>query len=127
MNRSALRGLILVTGLITAIVHLVVLNIPFLRETGSPDILFTLNGLGYLGLLSLFFTQPAFVADQWDLFHYLFMAFAAVTIVAFFALGGTGFGGTEVDPLGYLTKLDEVILIVALWRHMGRAPEPTTS
>lgn len=127
MNRSALRGVILVTGLITAGVHLIVLNIPFLRETGSPDILFTLNGLGYLGLLSLFFTQPTFVAEQWDLFHYLFISFAAVTIVAFFILGGTGFGGTEVDPLGYLTKLDEVILIAALWMHKGRGPEPSSA
>ncbi len=125
MNRSTLRGVILVTGLFAAGVHLVVLNIPFVRETGSPDILFTLNGLGYLGLLALFFTQQRFVAEQWDLFHYLFMSFAGITIVAFFILGGTGFGGTEVDPLGYLTKLDELVLIVALWLHMRQEPQST--
>lgn len=127
MNRSTLRGVILVTGLITALVHLILLNIPFIQKTGSPDILFTLNGLGYLGLLGLFFLQPAFVAEQWDFLHYIFMGFTAVTIVAFFVLGGTGFGGTEVDPVGYATKVDELILIVALWMHKGQEPEVTVS
>lgn len=123
MNRSSLRKVILVTGLITALVHLVYLNYVIYTSEGHLDLLFSLNGLGYLGLLGLFFLQPAFVAEQWDFFHYVFMAFVAVTIMAFIILGGTGFGGTEVDPVGYATKFDELILIIALWMHMkqGRA------
>ena len=122
MNRSTSRTVILITGLITALVHLVYLNIVM----GQLDPLFTLNGLGYLGLLGLFVIQPTFVAEQWEFFHYVFMAFAAVTIIAFLLVGGTGFGGTEVDPVGWLTKLDELILIIALWSHM-RAPQESAS
>lgn len=119
MSKSTVRTVIIVTGLFTAIVHLIVLNIGFIQELGRPDLLFTLNGLGYLGLLALFFLEPVFLLEQWDFLHYIFMAFAVVTIIAFFILGGTGFGGTQVDPLGYATKLDELILIVALWIHKG--------
>lgn len=126
MNRSTLRSVILITGLITALVHLVYLNVTIFNAEGHIDLLFTLNGLGYLGLLGLFFFQPTFVVEQWDFFHYIFMAFAGVTIIAFFILGGTGFGGSAVDPVGYLTKLDELILIIALWMHM-RQGQPTPS
>ncbi|NIV37725.1 MAG: hypothetical protein GWN58_52425, partial [Anaerolineae bacterium] len=108
------RAVILVTGLITALVHLIWLNIPFIRETGSPDILFTLNGLGYLGLLALFFLEPAFLAEQWDFLHYIFIGYAAITIVAFLLLGDPS------DLVGWFTKLDEVILIVAVWLHKGQ-------
>lgn len=126
MNRSTSRTFILVTGLITALVHLVYLNYVIYTTEGHLDLLFTLNGLGYLGLLGLFVMQPTFVAEQWEFFHYVFMAFVAVTIVAFLVLGGTGFGGTEVDPVGWLTKFDELILIFALWSHM-RAPQESAS
>ncbi|MFP3853908.1 MAG: hypothetical protein ACLFWD_06405 [Anaerolineales bacterium] len=127
MSKRFLRAVVLITGLITALVHLVVLNITMIQTKGSPDLLFTLNGLGYLGLLALFFMEPEFLAEQWDFFHYVFMAFAAVTIVAFLLLGGTGFGGTQVDPVGWLTKLDELILIIALWLHSRKSPAPTSA
>lgn len=126
MNRSTSRSVILITGLITALVHLVYLNYVIYTTQGHLDLLFSLNGLGYLGLLGLFVMQPTFVAEQWEFFHYVFMAFAAVTIVAFLVLGGTGFGDTEVDLVGWLTKLDELILIIALWSHM-RAPQVSAS
>jgi hypothetical protein len=117
MSRSALRTSIIVLGLITALVHLVLLNLSFVRTTGSLDLLFALNGLGYLGLLGIFIINPGFLAGQRRLFHYAFMAFAAVTILAFLAKGGTGFGGRPFDPVGWVTKIDEVLLILALWQH----------
>jgi hypothetical protein len=117
MSRSTLRTGIIVLGLITAFVHLVVLNISFLRQTGRVDILFTLNGLGYLGLLGLFVLNLSFLSGQRRLLYYAFMAFAAVTILAFLAKGGTGFGGRPFDPIGWATKLDEVLLILALWSY----------
>ena len=117
MSRSSLRTSIIVLGLITALIHLVLLNLGFLRQTGRPDLLFTLNGLGYLGLLGVFILNPKFLAGQRQAFHYVFIGFAAVTIVAFLAMGGTGFGGRPFNPLGWLTKADEVLLILALWQH----------
>jgi hypothetical protein len=81
---------------------------------GSPDVLFTLNGLGYLGLLALFFFAPAFVTEQWAFLHYMFMGYAATTIIAFLLLGDPS------DLVGWFTKLVEVILIVALWLHKSQ-------
>jgi hypothetical protein len=117
MSRSSLRTAIIILGLITALVHLVVLNLGYLRDTGRPDVLFTLNGLGYLGLLGLFVLNLGFLSGQRRLLYYAYMAFAAVTILAFLAKGGTGFGGRPFDPIGWATKLDEVLLILALWRY----------
>jgi hypothetical protein len=111
MKHSALHAVILITGLITAAVHLVLLGL--LPE--HKDVLFILNGLGYLGLLGLFFTNPAIVASRRALMHYAFIAFAAVTIIAWVAIA------PERNALGYFTKLDELILIVALAMHL-RSP-----
>lgn len=107
MNRSTTRTVILITGLITALVHLIVLNLRGL----SP--LFLLNGLAYLVLLGLFFFNPTIVAERRRLFHFAFMAFTAVTIIAFVLVG---------DPanwFGWATKVDEVVLLVALWMNMS--------
>ncbi len=104
MNRSALRIIITVLGLITAFVHLVLLNI----SMGRIDIPFTLNGLGYLTLVGAFLFNPSVVAGRRRLLSYAFMAFAAVTILAWVVLG------SPYTMLGYFTKLDELLLIVAL-------------
>jgi hypothetical protein len=102
---------ILILGLITALVHLVVLNISFVRETGSPDVLFTLNGLGYLGLLAAFFWKVPFFSTRPRLLQYLFMGYTAITVLAWVAMGARNF-------IGYATKLDELLLIAALWMHL---------
>jgi len=104
MNRSSLRIIITVLGLITAFVHLVLLNIGM----GRIDIPFTLNGLGYLSLVGAFLFNPSVVAGRRRLLSYAFMAFAAVTIVAWVVLG------KPYDMLGYFTKADELLLIAAL-------------
>lgn len=113
MSRSATRTIILITGLITALVHLIVLNL------GGLSPLFLLNGIAYLVLLGLFFFNPAIVADRRRLFHYAFIAFAAVTILAWVAVGTRG-------VLGWGTKLDEVILIIALWMNMSSEEQPAS-
>lgn len=121
MNKSTSRIVIVVTTLITALVHLIWLNISFLRDTGSPDLLFSLNGLGYLGLLALFLAKPNFLADQWDFFHYIYMAYTFVTIIAFFLLGSLS------DVVGLLTKFDELVLIAALWMHLRAGSQPQSA
>ncbi len=108
MNRSSLRAVILVTGLITAVVHLILLNFVM----GKIDPLFTLNGLGYLALLAALFLNLPIVSKQQPLVHWAFMAFAAVTIVAWIVMG------RPYTLLGYLTKLDEIVLIAALYMHL---------
>jgi hypothetical protein len=115
MSRSTARVVILITGLITALVHLIVLNL------GGLQPLFLLNGLAYLVLLALFFWNPSFVAGRRRLLHYAFLAFTVVTIVAFLFLGNLG------NILGWLTKADEVILVLALWADMNGEQSGTGS
>jgi hypothetical protein len=112
MKRSNLTAVIMVTGLITAIIHLVLLNVGM----GKIDPLFTLNGLGYLALLAALFLNIPVVSKQQPLVHWAFLAFTAVTILAWVVMG------RPYSVLGYLTKLDEVVLIVALYlRQRARA------
>ena len=111
MSRSNLRTVILVTGLITAIVHLVILNIEIIGEDGRPDVLFTLNGLGYLGLLAAFWFRPAFLASRRALLGYVFIAFTGLTIVAWIAFGAR-------TLTGFATKFDELVLIYALFAYL---------
>ncbi|MFQ5923870.1 MAG: hypothetical protein ACE5M4_13595 [Anaerolineales bacterium] len=111
---SRIRAIIVVTGLITAIVHLVILNIGIIEEKGQPDLLFTLNGLGYLALLAAYFWKTPVLERRRGLVRWAFIAFTAITILAWVAVGAR----EGIRP--YLTKLDEVVLIVALWMD-GRA------
>jgi hypothetical protein len=111
MGRQTYRTAILILGLFTAIVHLVVLNLLLIRSGLGFSVPFTLNGLGYLTFLWVFFRRPAFLIGRRTLLHYAFMAFAAVTILAWVAIGSRDF-------VGYITKLDEVLLIVALFLNL---------
>lgn len=92
-------GLSLLTGLI----HLV-LGVQF------GDWLFILNGLGYLVLIAGLYYLPQ-LADWRTPIRWALMAYAAVTIIAYFVL--------HAQPLdsgfGLVTKAIEVILIVLLY------------
>ena len=113
MTKSSIRTIIILLTLITASVHLVWLNLESISDKGILDINFTLNGLGYLSLLAAFAFN--FPAGRERLVHYAFMAFAAVTILAYFA-----FTPDIARPLGLVTKAVEVLLIVFLWMHLQR-------
>ncbi len=107
MSRPTLRIVILLSALVTALVHLVLLSI----QLGGPSAIFILNGLGYLVLLALFWFRPSFLGGRRTLLHYAFMAYTALTILLWIQ------GGTR-DLTGYLAKADEVVLLVALWAHL---------
>jgi hypothetical protein len=108
MSENSTRFLIIVLALFTAFVHLVLLGF----APGHTDVLFILNGLGYLALLGAVVFR--FPAGQQTLVHYVFMAYTIVTIAAFFAIA------PEKDTLGYVTKLDEVLLVIFLWINLQR-------
>jgi hypothetical protein len=108
MTKSNLRWAIVALGLATGLIHLS-LNPSF----SSEFLIFTLNGLGYLTLVTLFFFDNPVTRGREMLLHYAFIGFAAATIIAFFALGGEG-------TLGYVTKGIEVLLIAALWLHKDK-------
>ena len=112
MRHSTLHALIIVTALVTAIIHLVVLS--FLLGEVSP--LFILNGLGFLVLLGAWYFTPGFLAGQRTALHIIFILYTIVTIAAWVAIGDKG------DALGIFTKLDELVLVIALIMHL-RSPE----
>ncbi len=69
------------------------------------DIMFTLNGLGYLMLAAVGYLPIAPLAKYQTLARWGLAAFAAVTII------GWIFIGLKI-PLGYITKVIEVVLII---------------
>lgn len=99
---------IIILALATAVVHLVILNI----SLGSLDLLFTLNGLGYLGLLALYFLPIPIARDNRVLVRWVFVAFTAVTVIAWIFIG-------QRSLLGYVDKAIEVVLIILLWMDRG--------
>lgn len=112
MKQSTERPIILILGLITAIVHLVILNISFVQDTGRPDLLFTLNGLGYIALTAAYVFRFPFLSRVQRVVPWALIAFAAVTIVAWYVMNGLR------SPLGWLTKLDELVLIIVVFLDM---------
>jgi hypothetical protein len=110
MSKQTLRYAILVLGLITAVIHTVIL--PLL---GFEWLLMPLNGLGFFVLTGLVFFDPAFLSGQRKLVIYLFMAYTLVTIVGYFVLNSGPF-----EPIGIITKLDEFLLLIALWLYKDK-------
>ena len=127
MSKANLRRVVLITGLITTLVHGVLLSV----QLGELSVLFILNGLGYLGLVAAFAGLPESFLNKevrveiWGrpisigpsgttvrvALHYLFIGYTALTILAWIP------GGTR-DFMGWATKLDELILIYALFAHL---------
>jgi len=100
---GALQIGIVVLTLITAIVHFTLL---------FPDPVFILNSLVYLTLLACYFLPVPYAKDHRGLVRWVYMGFAAVTILAWVAIGDKSWpSGAE----GYFTKLAEIVLITLLW------------
>ena len=99
---SAVQVGIILAALATALIHFSLL---------FPDVLFILNGLGYLTLLAAYFLPIDLAKRYHNLVRWLFIAFALVTILGWIAIGDKSW---PAGSLGYITKLIEVILIVLL-------------
>ncbi len=76
---------ILAAALVTAILHLLA---AFDKQLfpDSPDPLFILNGLGYLGLLGAYFLPIPFFQQKHNLVRWGFIGFAILTIMAWFVI-----------------------------------------
>lgn len=109
MSKSNLRMAILVLGLITGVIHAIILNVL------EFDPLMLLNGLGFFVLTWATFANPKYLAGRRKLVGYLFMAYTVVTIIGFFLLNQPPYG-----ILGYIAKVDEALLLIALWMHKDK-------
>ncbi len=93
-------GIILLTTF-TALVHLGL-------GLSTPDIMFILNGIGYLALISALYLPIPQLSQYHALIRWALMAFAAVTIVGWVLIGD------KTLIIGYPTKAAEIVLIILL-------------
>ncbi len=97
-------GIVILTST-TALIHLSLgLNTSF--TTGWP---FLLNAAGYAGLLLLYVLNFPILRRQRPVVRWLLIAYAALTVIAWWLMEGAR------TPLGYFDKLVEITLIVLLW------------
>lgn len=109
------RIAIIVLTLATALIHLIVLNIRMMSAFGRIDVMFTLNGLGFLGLLVAYLAPSGIplrdlLLKYHNLLRWVFIGYTALTILAWAVI--TGFNLT--DPLALVTKAIEILLIIFL-------------
>jgi len=95
---------ILLLGVAAALIHFYLSVL-----MGKADLLFTLNGLGYLGLLGLLYLPLPIARDHRQLIRFALIAFTLLTIILW------GFLGKPYTSLGYVTKLIEAGLVALLF------------
>lgn len=76
---------IIVLVIATALIHLAAARDPILFP-GGADPLFTLNGLGYLGLLGAYFLPIPFLQSRHRLVWYALVGYVILTIVAWLVI-----------------------------------------
>lgn len=96
-------GIIALT-IATALIHF---RQAFLFPT--PDPLFVLNGLGYLGLLAALYLPMPQLSGYKNIIRFALIGFTALTFVLYFAVNGFFF-----LPIGYADKAIEAVLIALL-------------
>lgn len=97
-------GIILFT-LATAFLHIVL----------YPDIMFTLNGLGYIGLLGAYFLPVSFFQQRHNLVWWALAGYTALTIILWVIMGDKTFVAGTSSATGYYAKAAEVILLAFLF------------
>lgn len=83
-----------------------------------PDILFVLNGIGYLTLLAALCLPIPQLSSYKKLIRFALIGFAALTIVTWFVVTG-GYG----NSIAYIDKTIEAVLITLLLIEARISPE----
>ena len=96
---------IILAAIATAILHLSLF----------PDPIFTLNGLGYLGLLGAYFLPIALFQQRHNLVWWALVGYTALTIVLWVIMGDKTFVAGTSSATGYYAKAAEVLLLIFLW------------
>ena len=105
MNLSPVRIGIILAALATAYLHL----------TFYPDIMFTLIGLGYIGLLGAYLLPIGFFQQRHNLVWWALIGYTALTIILWVVMGDKTFVAGTDSAIGYYAKAAEVLLLVFLW------------
>ncbi|MCX8025226.1 MAG: hypothetical protein N3A60_08495 [Thermanaerothrix sp.] len=86
---------IVLLTLATAIIHISLL---------FPDLVFILNGLGYLTFLGAYLLGRERFGEHFRWIRFGFIAYTGVTILLWVLIGAR-------TPLGYITKVVEILLV----------------
>ena len=97
---------IILGGLLAAYFHLILF----------PDIGFTLNGLGYIGLLGAYFLPIPFFQQRHKLVWWGLVGYTLLTIVLWAIMGNKQFVAGTTSAIGYYAKAVEVFMLVCLWK-----------
>lgn len=101
MNLTGKHYGIIIFTLATAILHI----------TLFPDIMFTLNGLGYLGLLAAYFLPIPMFQQRRSLVWWVFVGYTALTIILWVIMGEKNFSASTSSMIGYYAKAAELLLL----------------
>lgn len=101
MNLTGKHYGIIIFTLATAFLHIMLF----------PDIMFTLNGLGYLGLLGAYFLPIPFFQQRHNLVWWVLIGYTALTIVLWVIMGEKNFSASTSSMIGYYAKAAEIFLL----------------
>jgi hypothetical protein len=105
MNLSSKHYVIILSALATAILHI----------TLFPDIVFMLNGVGYLGLLGAYFLPVPFFQQRHRLVWWGLAGYTLLTFVLWVIMGDKQFVAGTSSAIGYYAKAAEILLLIFLW------------
>ena len=91
-------------GIILLVIYAAIVHITL----SFPDVMFILNGLGYLGLAGALFLALPFFKDHRRQVRYILLGYTCLTVVLWGIMG-------ERSLLGLSTTLLEALLVVLLW------------
>lgn len=100
-----IRAGIIVLTVATALTHISLL---------FPDPVFILNGLGYLVLLGALYLPIPLLVPYRRQIRWLLIGYTLLTILLWLAFGSR-------ILIGYLNKLNEIVLIALLWLEQRRS------
>jgi hypothetical protein len=110
MNLSLKHYGIILSNLATAVLHISL----------WPDIMFTLNGVGYLGLLGAYFLPIPFFQQRHRLVWWALVGYTLLTIILWVVMGDKQFVAGTSSATGYYAKAAEVILLAFLFADKPR-------
>jgi hypothetical protein len=104
---SPRKIVIILLTIATALIHLTLAFSAMSQGDITTFVMFLLNCIGYLVLLAAYYLHLPIARDYPKLVRWAFIAFTAVTIIGWVAIGAR-------NTIAYIDKLIEVVLIVLL-------------
>lgn len=86
-----------------------------------PDIMFTLNGVGYLALLAAYFLPVPFLQERRNLVWWAFVGYTTLTIILWVIMGDKNFVAGTSSATGYYAKVAELLLLGFLFADRSAA------